>query len=92
MLSAIIFLKASNYEFFPDYDTIQVIEKITGRSVSHQKVGIIFSGLMHVIAREQYTDEVGEAHFDEENGEVRIYINGKKVYDGLVEGRRVVFV
>ena len=72
--------------------TVQVIEKSTGKPAYYKKVGVIFSGWMRGVARDQYTDKDGEAHFNEDNGEGTIYVQGNKVYEGRIEGRRVVYV
>ena len=72
--------------------TVQVIEKSTGRPAFCKKVGLIFCGWMKGVASAQYTDKDGEAHFSEENGEGTIYVQGDKVYEGRIAGRRVVYV
>jgi hypothetical protein len=72
--------------------TVQVLEKSTGRSVYSKKVGITFYGWTRGCAKDQYTDKYGEAHFSEDNGEGTIYIQGTKVYEGRIEGRKVIYI
>lgn len=72
--------------------TIQVLEKSTGRPVHSKKVGVIFNGLTRGCAKDQYTDKNGEVHFPEDNGNGTIYIQGSKVYEGKIEGRKVIYI
>lgn len=72
--------------------TIQVFEKSTGRPVYSKKVRVIFNGWTRGCAKDQYTDEDGEAHFSEDNGEGTIYIQGSKVFEGRIEGRKVIYI
>lgn len=72
--------------------TVKVIERSTGRPVEYKKVGIIFDGLFKGMTKDLYTDSDGEAHFDYDNGEGSIYISGEKVYEGRIEGRKVIYI
>lgn len=72
--------------------TIQVIEKSTGKPSYYKKVGVIFNGWTRGCAKDQYTDKNGEAHFSEDNGSGTIYIQGSKVYEGKIEGRKIIYI
>ena len=72
--------------------TVQVIERSTGKPAYYKKVAVIFNGLFRGCARDQYTDRNGEAHFSEDNGEGTIYISGSKVYEGRIEGRKIIYI
>ncbi|MCB0536893.1 MAG: hypothetical protein KDE33_05125 [Bacteroidetes bacterium] len=72
--------------------TVQVIDKSNGRPVYSKKVGVIFNGWTRGCAKDQYTDRNGEAHFTEDNGNGTIYIQGSKVFEGRIEGRKVIYI
>jgi hypothetical protein len=72
--------------------TVQVIERSTGKPAYYKKVGVIFNGLFRGCTKDQYTDRDGEAHFSEDNGEGIIYVQGQKVYEGRIEGRRLIYI
>lgn len=72
--------------------TIKVIEKSTGKPAYYKKVGVIFNGLTRGCAKDQYTDRDGEAHFSEDNGKGTIYIQGSKVFEGEIAGRKIIYI
>ena len=72
--------------------TIQIIESSTGKPVVSKKIAVIFNGWTRGCAKDQYTDKDGEAHFTEDNGEGTIYIQGNKVFEGRIEGRKVIYI
>lgn len=74
--------------------TVQVFKKSTGKPVKGAKVSIgTSSWLGGGVTPRQSTDANGEAHFpstDPCNGEV--FIDGRKVYTGRVEGRKILYI
>lgn len=72
--------------------TVQVIERSSGKPAYYKKVSVIFNGWTRGCAKDQYTDKNGEAHFSEDNGDGTIYISGSKVYEGRVEGRKIIYI
>lgn len=72
--------------------TVKVIDRSTGKPIHNKKVGVIFNGLFRGHAKDQYTDKNGEVHFSEDNGEGVIYVNENKVYEGRIEGRKIVYI
>jgi hypothetical protein len=71
--------------------TIKVIEQKYGTPAANKKVGVIFNGWTRGVAKDQWTDNNGEAHFSEDNGNGTVYVSGEKVYEGDIEGRIVVY-
>ena len=72
--------------------TVQVIESSTGKPAYYKRVGVIFSGFFRGMTQDKYTDTDGEVHFTEDNGEGSIYVQGKKAYEGRIEGRKVIYI
>lgn len=72
--------------------TVKVVEKSTGKPAYYKKVGVIFSGFFRGSTKDIYTDRDGEAHFDYDNGRGTIYVQGKKVYEGEISGRKIVYI
>ncbi len=72
--------------------TIQIFDRSTSKPVYSKKVGVIFNDWTRGCAKDQYTDNNGEAHFSEDNGEGHIYVNGNKVFEGRIEGRRIIYI
>jgi hypothetical protein len=72
--------------------TIQVIESCSGKPAYFKKVCVGFNGVFRGFSKDQYTDRNGEAHFSEDNGEGTIYVQGQRVYEGRIEGRKIVYV
>jgi hypothetical protein len=72
--------------------TIQVIDSRDGKPAYYKKVAVGFKGLFKGFTKDQYTDRNGETHFDYDNGEGTVYINGQKVYEGYIEGRKVIYL
>ncbi|MCX6246141.1 MAG: hypothetical protein NTW10_00270 [Bacteroidetes bacterium] len=71
--------------------TVQVIESNSGKPAEGKKVSVIFNGFTRGVARDQYTDRNGEAHFSEDNGDGTIYVQGTKAYEGRIEGRKIIY-
>jgi len=72
--------------------TVKVIDRYDGKPVKDKKVSVCFEGFFRGSTRDHYTDSIGEAHFDEENGRGDIYVGGRSVYNGEIEGRIVVYI
>lgn len=69
--------------------TIQVIQTSTGKPVYYQRVVLGFS---MGNSKPVYTDKKGEAHFDYPPRQAEVYVNGKVVFNGKIEGRTVVYI
>jgi len=72
--------------------TVKVVETSTGRPVKGARVSVGFDGFFRAFSNDKYTDYEGEVHFDNDNGTGTIYVNGDKVYEGRIEGRKVVYI
>lgn len=72
--------------------TIQVIEERTGKPAYYKKVCVIFHGLFRGSTKNVYTDRNGEAHFNYDNGNGTIYVQGRGVYDGEIKGYKRVYI
>lgn len=72
--------------------TVKVIDHRDGRPAEYKKVGIVFKGFFRGLTKDLRTDEYGEAHFDYDNGEGTIYVDGKPAYEGYIEGRIIVYI
>ncbi|MDR1170161.1 MAG: hypothetical protein LBK97_04925 [Prevotellaceae bacterium] len=72
--------------------TVKVIESSTGKPAYYKKVAVGFNGIFRGFSKDQYTDRNGEAHFSEDNGEGTIYVQGQRVYEGHIEGRKIVYI
>jgi uncharacterized GH25 family protein len=72
--------------------TVQVIDKSSGKPISGKKVSVIFNGITRGCAKDQYSDNNGEAHFSESNGDGTIYVSGNSVYKGQIEGRKIIYI
>ena len=74
--------------------TIKVIESSTGRPAEDVKVSVeIRNGLFDFgFLPTQYTDCDGEVHFDHENANAVVYVNGDSVFEGYLSGRKVVYI
>ena len=72
--------------------TVKVVETSTGRQVKGSKVMVGFDVLLRGFTKAEYTNSDGEVHFDNDNGTGTIYVDGKRVYEGRIEGRKVIYI
>ena len=80
--------------------TIKVISEETGSPIKDAKVGIIFDGFFGRVTQDIYTDLNGEAHFDYNNGNGKVYVTApwgffstsECLFEGFIKGRIVVYL
>lgn len=72
--------------------SVKILYTSTGKPAYNQKVSIGFDGFFRGFSKTQYTDKNGEVHFDNDPGTGTIYINGKNVYEGKIEGMKVLYI
>ena len=72
--------------------TIKVVYSSSGKPAKGERVQIGFSALLRGMSDKEYTDENGEAHFDNDPGEGEVYVNGSTKYEGDLRGRVVVYL
>ncbi|MDR0829038.1 MAG: hypothetical protein LBN95_02875 [Prevotellaceae bacterium] len=72
--------------------TIQVFESKTGEPAYYKKVAVSFKGIFRGFTTDEHTDRNGEVHFDYENGDGTIFVQGAKVYEGYISGRKTIYI
>ena len=72
--------------------TVKVVDGSTGLPVNGTRVSVGFDGLLRGFSCEDYTNFDGEVHFDNDNGNGTIYVNGQPKYKGKIEGLRLVYI
>ena len=72
--------------------TVKVVSRSSGSSVSGRRVVLGFSGLLRGMTNSEYTDSNGEAHFDSDNGDGEVFVDGKTEYRGKLAGRIVIYI
>lgn len=72
--------------------TVKVITQSSGKPAKGKRVSLGFSGLLRGVTSSEYTDSNGEAHFNADNGEGKVYVNGSEKYKGYLSGRIVVYI
>lgn len=73
--------------------TVLVVWQSTGKPAKDQKVVITFDGFWTGgVTGKKFTDDKGEVHYDEGPGDGEVYVNGKSIYKGRIEGRVVVYI
>lgn len=72
--------------------TVKVVSRATGNPVASARVGVAATGWFEGV-HHQYTDNSGEAHFANVSPcDAEVYVNGKTVHKGRLEGRKVVYI
>lgn len=71
--------------------TVKVVSQSSGKPLSGKRVMLNFSGLLRGHSTE-YTDSNGEAHFNSDNGEGEVYVDGTAKHKGRLAGRVVVYI
>lgn len=73
--------------------SVKVCYKDSGKPAKGMKVAIgvdsFFSG---GVTSSKWTDSDGEAHFDLDPCQGKIFVDGRTVYSGHLSGRKVVYV
>lgn len=73
--------------------TIKIIYSSSGKPYKGARVAASFDGFFSGgITNDERTDSNGEAHFDSNPGSGKIYVDGREVFRGRIEGRMVVYV
>ena len=72
--------------------TILVIDKYDGKPAKDERVSVYFKGWFRGSTDDKYTNREGEVHFNEENGEGIVYVNGRNRYEGEIAGRIVIYI
>lgn len=72
--------------------TIKVVYSSSGKPAKSVRVSLGFSSLFRGVTDTEYTDDNGEAHFDNDPGDGAVYVNGSTEYEGDLRGRVVVYI
>ncbi|MGE0885804.1 MAG: hypothetical protein AB7P14_19880 [Blastocatellales bacterium] len=73
--------------------TVKVCHASTGKPASDKKVALGIDELFRGgVTSSEYTDSNGEAHFDVEPGEGRVFVDGSTKHKGYLKGRIVVYI
>jgi len=73
--------------------TVKVISSSSGKPYQGARVAVSFDGFITGgVTNDVRTDSNGEAHFDHDPRSGKIFVDGKKVFEGWIEGRVVVYV
>ncbi|MBU0655279.1 MAG: AAA family ATPase [Gammaproteobacteria bacterium] len=83
---------ATTTEATADMVTIQVVRKSTGKPVQGERVTLSFDGLLRGMSKPAHSDSRGLANFDNKPGTGTVFVNGKSVYKGRIEGTTVVYI
>lgn len=72
--------------------SVKVIRQSSGKPESGAKVALGFDGFSRGVTSDQWTDSNGEAHFDAEPGNGKVFVSGHTEYDGYLSGQVVVYI
>ena len=72
--------------------TVKVVYQSTGKPAEGRKVALGFSSFFRGVTSSEYTDSGGEAHFEADNGDGEVYVDGATKYKGRLAGRVVVYI
>lgn len=73
--------------------TVKVIRQSSGKPAEGKKVSLGFNALFSGgVTRSQYTDRNGEAHFDNNNGDGKVFVDGSTKHEGYLSGRIVIYI
>jgi hypothetical protein len=68
------------------------IYQSSGKPAEGKKVALGFSSLLRGVTSGEYTDRHGEAHFNADNGNGKVYVPGTTRHEGYLSGRVVVYI
>ena len=72
--------------------SVKVCWRHNGKPAENRKVVLSFDGMFGGQSKHEYTNSSGEAHFDNNPGPGKVYVDGKTVYTGRLEGMMVVYI
>lgn len=73
--------------------TVKVIWQSNGKPAEGKKVALGFNALFSGgVTHGEYTDRNGEAHFNSQNGDGNVYVDGSTRHKGYLSGRIVVYI
>jgi 5-hydroxyisourate hydrolase-like protein (transthyretin family) len=72
--------------------SVKIIYSSSGKPAEGIKVSIGFNGWTRGFSKDQYTDRNGECHFDNDPGSGIVYVKGNPLYEGHIEGMKVIYI
>ena len=73
--------------------TVKVIRQSDGKPAKDRKVALGFNGIFTGgVTKTQYTDSNGEAHFEADNGNGKVFVDGSSKHEGYLSGRIVIYI
>ncbi len=72
--------------------SVKLVSKSSGKPIQGEGVSIGFSGLTRGVSSTEYTNSNGEAHFNVDPGEGKVYVRGSAVKRGYLSGMVVVYI
>jgi hypothetical protein len=72
--------------------TVQIFYMSTGKPAEIVKTGLSFNGMFRGGTEYQWTDSNGEAHFDCEPGDGKVYVGASMAHQGYLAGRVIVYI
>jgi hypothetical protein len=72
--------------------TVRVVSKASGKAQKGVPVAISFDGWFRGVTGKEITDGNGDAHFDCDPGSGMVHIRGRRVYEGRIGGRIIVYL
>jgi len=72
--------------------TVRVFYADSGKPAERVKVALSFSGILRGVTGDEFTDRNGEAFFDVKPGSGKVFVKGKKAFEGALSGRIVVYI
>jgi len=73
--------------------SVQVFYKSSGKPAKGAGVSLSFNGIFSGgVTKKQFADSDGNAHFDTPSGSGKVFVDGKTVYEGRLEGRTIVYI
>jgi hypothetical protein len=73
--------------------TVKVCYESSGKPASNKKVSLGIDELFRAgVTGSEWTDSNGEAHFDVEPGQGRVFVDGSTKHKGYLKGRIMVYV
>jgi hypothetical protein len=72
--------------------SVKVIEIKSMKPCLMVRVSLTFNSILRYTAEEKFTNSDGEADFDANPGEGKVWVNNSIQYEGYLEGQIVVFI
>lgn len=72
--------------------TVKLCYLADGKPAESVRVALGFDGFLRGVSEDQWTDSNGEAHFDNDPGNGKVFVRGSTSFTGYLAGRVVVYI